>query len=93
MSSSVLARPLQCTKGHCALWASNVPFVVCIENKCVCKPLLFEFFSNHLKYLTKQGFTGLLNVIKLIIHSLKQISGENIDVKAELGPQDPDTKV
>jgi len=34
-------------------------------------------FSNHLKYLTKQGFPGLLNIMNLIVHPLKQISREN----------------
>jgi len=34
-------------------------------------------FSNHLKYLTRQGFPGLPNAMNLIMHLLKQISGKN----------------
>ena len=39
-----------------------------------CQPFLpFDYFSNHLKCLTRQGFTGLLNVSNFIMHPHKQI--------------------
>ena len=34
-------------------------------------------FSNNLKYLTRKGFPGLLNVRNLITHLLKRISAKN----------------
>ena len=56
---------------HCALWASNVPFVVwCLKAKCALCPLLLLHVSNHLRYLTRQGFTGLPNDMNLIMHHI-----------------------
>ena len=49
----------------------TLPFVV-LSKKTTCtiaSPLSFGYFSNHLKYLTRQGFPGLLNVMNLIMHS------------------------
>ena len=52
-------------RGDKALWASNEPFVVWSEKQNVpfASPLPFDYFSNHLKYFTWQGFTGLPTVM------------------------------
>ena len=71
------------TNGHCALWASNVPFVV--WSKCnLCQPfaLWLLLARNHLNW---QGFIGLPNVMNLVMYPLKQISGENTGV-TEMSP-------
>ena len=60
-NSRVLTRPLR--GGHCALWASNVPFVVWSRSKICPLPALCPLItsSNQLNYLTRQGFPGFLN--------------------------------
>ena len=63
-------------KGHSTLWASNVPF---LTQKCALCPLIT--LSNHLKYLSRQGFTWIFNVMNLIMHP-RQNSGKNTDYKA-----------
>jgi len=59
-NSSVLARPLR--GGHCALWASNVPFVVWSRSKICPLPALCPLItsSNQLNYLTRASMPILL---------------------------------
>jgi len=62
LTNSGLYRRALCPLGfQCALcglvWKQDVPFA---------NPLIT--FSNHLKYLTRQGFPGLLKVMNLIMH-------------------------
>jgi len=47
-------------EGHCALWASNVPFVVWSKNKMCPLPALCSLITT---YPARQRFTGLLNEV------------------------------
>ena len=83
---------IQCSpsaEGHCALWVSNVPFVVWSEKQNVSfdSPLLFITFSNHLLSKASLGFwilwislCNLLNKFQytydLYTHGLPKVSAE-----------------
>ena len=69
----VLTWPWPGLKGTVPLGLQLCPLWSGLKTRCLfASPLPFDCFNYHLKYLTKQGFPGLLNMMNLIMHLLSK---------------------